>query len=388
MSLRAPPDPQPLLQAVGRRGFLLRLGLGAGTLAGLACGGPAPEDDPTAPWSFPGDESRPEWLAVAGAILAANPHNTQAWRFEIGPERIRLFFDPARSLGAMDPLGREQRIGLGCALENLVLVAGAWGRSTEVRTWPDPADPTLAAEVTLRPAAAVEDPLVDRITERHTNRYAYVDGALPAAWLEGARAQLRDARLSLVALSTAEARADFVRLTVDATRAIVADTEMNEASHAWYRHGAEALREHRDGIHLDTTGNDEATRFLGGLFGRPTAESAGEFWIAATEGRQATAGAFCAITSDALEDPDVLIAVGRAWQRLHLWTVAQGLAAQPLNQAAERRDRERQLGRASDFGDRLGALIGPGQSQLLFRVGVPTRDARPSARRPLAWVAA
>ena len=54
-------------------------------------------------------------------MLAASPHNTQPWIFEVGDDTIDVFLDDSRTTGAVDPLGREQHIGLGCALENLVL---------------------------------------------------------------------------------------------------------------------------------------------------------------------------------------------------------------------------------------------------------------------------
>ena len=60
---------------------------------------------------------------VSAAILAANPHNTQPWLFEVGDDRIDLFADRSRHIGAVDPFLREMYIGLGCALENLVLRA-------------------------------------------------------------------------------------------------------------------------------------------------------------------------------------------------------------------------------------------------------------------------
>jgi hypothetical protein len=54
---------------------------------------------------------------VAAAILAANPHNTQAWIFRVSPQRIDLFADHARNIGEVDPFRREMDVGLGTALE-------------------------------------------------------------------------------------------------------------------------------------------------------------------------------------------------------------------------------------------------------------------------------
>src|SRR5690242_12261953 len=82
---------------------------------------------------------------VRAAVLAANAHNTQPWRFRLYPDRIDLYAVPDRTTGTMDQLRREMYISLGCALENLTLAAAAAGLAPVVQVTPDPADPTLAA---------------------------------------------------------------------------------------------------------------------------------------------------------------------------------------------------------------------------------------------------
>src|ERR1700754_1382069 len=79
--------------------------------------GSGPAFDPWSQWrQLPGALG-----AVACAVLAASPHNTQPWSFALGPGSIDVFVDEARGTGAVDPLRREQYVGLGCAVENLVL---------------------------------------------------------------------------------------------------------------------------------------------------------------------------------------------------------------------------------------------------------------------------
>ena len=62
---------------------------------------------------------------VRAAILAASPHNTQPWLFKITQSSIELHLDTQRNVGALDPYLREEHIGMGCALENLMLAAPA-----------------------------------------------------------------------------------------------------------------------------------------------------------------------------------------------------------------------------------------------------------------------
>ena len=78
------------------------------------------------------------------------------------------------------------------------------------------------------------------------------------------------------------------------------------------------------------------------------------------------------------------LAAGRLLQRVHLTATDRGLALQPMNQVTERIDRERTVGARPTFAPRFAAFLPAGsQPVIAFRVGHPTRDARPSPRRVL-----
>lgn len=379
----------------GRRRFLAALGAGGALLVtGSAallpgCGYYAPgEGVAYEPWDFPGEEVLPERIAVAAAILAANPHNTQPWLFVVTPDVIEIRADLRKSLGAMDPLHRELHVGLGCAVENLVRAAQAHGRAAVVRWLPDPATPTLVARVELTPDAPRRDALYEAISRRHTSRDRYLDGPPPASLQPAIRALIDDPDVSLAFLGDEAVKASFREGTVAATRAIVGDTGMNDASHAWWRQTRAEIEEHRDGLTLDAAGLGSGTSAASKVMGKPTAAEAGEYWIANTEQNQTSGFAFCILSTTRRDDREQQLRCGRVFQRIHLWAASQGLSIQPVNQMAERQDREQQLGLAPDFGPRLAALTGAQVSgaQMLFRVGVSWSEGRPSPRRPLGWV--
>ena len=102
----------------------------------------------------------------------------------------------------------------------------------------------------------------------------------------------------------------------------------------------------------------------------------------------ATATAFGILTARDSMDNGQRLMGGRLWQRMHLWGTANGLAMQPLNQPAERADRELQLGIEPRFGNALAELLGdPSWHALMpFRLGYPTEDARLSPRRSVEAV--
>ena len=87
--------------------------------------------DPWTLWNSSEYKNTPVALVAAG-ILASNPHNTQPWIFRLSDKQIDILADTSRNLGSFDPYLREMHIGLGCAIENMVLAAPANGYGTEV----------------------------------------------------------------------------------------------------------------------------------------------------------------------------------------------------------------------------------------------------------------
>lgn len=373
---------------ISRRGFLLAAS-GAGAALVTGCGAyPAESGAAYEPWDYPRGDEEPEIAAAHAALLAASPHNTQPWALRVTPEQIEVLADLSRNLGPMDGLRRELHIGLGCALENLVLGARAAGRAAEVDLFPEASQPSLVARVRLTPAPRSTGALFAAIPARHTNRGAYLDAAAPPA-LEGAlRALIDDPAVGLTYLDRPADRARFVRGTVAATEAILADEAMSEASHAWYRHTKAEIDRHRDGTTLDTTGNSATIRYLGKTVARPSAAEAGEYWLDAARTSQTTAGAFVLLSTADRDDRAEQVRVGRVMQRIHLFITAEGLSLQPQNQMPERQDREGSLGLEPRFTSELAALTGGAISkvQIALRVGVAWDEALKSPRRPLSWV--
>src|SRR5580692_5494471 len=114
---------------------------------------------------------------VRSAILAASPHNTQPWLFKVTNSSIELYIDSSRNVGALDPYLREEHIGIGCALENLMLAAAAHGFGATATLLPGKLDPIptepkpeLLARVDLVKGEPKESELYDAIPQRHTNR--------------------------------------------------------------------------------------------------------------------------------------------------------------------------------------------------------------------------
>ena len=120
---------------------------------------------------------------LRAAILAASPHDTQPWLFTVSAREMTVYADRARHLGTFDPFRREMHLGLGCAIENLVRAARAFGIATDVEPATGrlellpPPQPVLAARIALDVGRPEPDALFEAIPRRHTNRGPYRDEA-------------------------------------------------------------------------------------------------------------------------------------------------------------------------------------------------------------------
>jgi hypothetical protein len=325
---------------------------------------------------------------VRAAILAANPHNSQPWRFQVSTSQINLYADHERNLGAIDPFLREMHVGLGCALENLLLAAAANGYAAQTSLLPDSADATWVARVDLATGAgagATSD-LYQAIPQRHTNRYPYDAGRpVTATTLETLSALNDDSDVRVFWFDSPSARKSIADLAVDAAKALVADTTQDQDSARWYRATWQDIQQHRDGITLDAAGLPDWKRALGKLLPPASQDQQDATFVENTTTQAQTAGAFGLLTVRDAQDRAQQLRAGRLLERMYLWATNNGLAMQPLNAVVERATREIVLGSAPRFGDALATLVGESawQTLLVFRIGSPTHAGLRSPRRDL-----
>jgi hypothetical protein len=138
--------------------------------------GSGPAYEPWAEWQDA--SASPIERLVRSAILAANPHNSQPWMFHIGSESIDVYADTSRRIGAIDPLLREMHIGIGCAVENLLLAAEHSGYTWKLDSAPPANSFSLqpVLRVVLTEASSRTSDLYASIPKRHTNRGRYITG--------------------------------------------------------------------------------------------------------------------------------------------------------------------------------------------------------------------
>lgn len=398
------PDAPPALPARGftRRSLLRRAGIAGGTVLVIGAGGmgyraydrgvfEAGEGDAYDAWrDWEGGEG--PLALVSSAILAATPHNSQAWLFAASPSRIDVFVDRKRSTGALDGFDRELYVGVGCALENLLQAAPAHGYRARLTLLPTPGTPVHAARVDLAPGPRRRAALYRAIPDRRTDRSAYTPERLSPSVLADMTALsggLPGARVYW--FDRAADRARIGTSMVEAARAVTHDDRQSRDSFKLFRSSWDDIQEHKDGLTLDAQGLSSLTTAVAKLLPDSDRVGGDRFWVDQTRDTHTkTAAAYGIVAVPDVSDNAQRLTGGRLLERIHLWTAANGIALQHMNQMTERADRERQLGLPSRFGQEVQSLISdPGWAPLVtFRVGYAKNDdgRRKSPRRPAADV--
>jgi hypothetical protein len=389
---------------ISRRSFLGRAGLTAGSALVIGAGGlgyraydegvfQAGDGGAYDAWKN-WDKQRGPMALVSAAVLAANPHNSQAWTFRVAPDRIDIYADRARHIGAVDPLYREMYVGLGTALENLMLAAAANGYEAKLTVLPSPGDQVHAAQVDLSAGAVRRSALYEQIPHRHTDRSAYKAQDVPAKSLARMAGLGEDLAGPRVYWLTGKAEtAKMGALMISAAEALTKDHQQSVDDNRWFRHDWDAIQSHKDGLTLDSQGLSELTTAIAKVLPATSRSYNDDFWVKRTRDPQTkTAAAYGIIAVPDPSDNHQRITGGRLLERIHLWTAGNGLSLGHMNQITERIDRERELGLALEF-DAAAKQFLPdkGYEQLVaFRIGYPAGNdgRRLSPRRPAAAVIA
>jgi hypothetical protein len=157
---------------------------------------------------------------LATAARAPSVHNTQPWRFAVGPHAIDLYADPARKL-RQDRAGREMLISCGAALFGLRLAVRELGYLPAVSLFPEPSRPGLLARVTLGPKApptALERRMLAALPHRHTHRGAFDRGEVPAGLLAALQHDALAEGATLALIDSPGKYAKLAALAAEATR--------------------------------------------------------------------------------------------------------------------------------------------------------------------------
>ncbi len=281
------------------------------------------------PWSVEADGSLGTALSgcLQAAIAAPSIHNSQPWRFAVGPGAVDLYADQGRQVRVVDPRGRELLISLGAALLNLRVAILRYGRVPMTRLLPDRDRPDLVATVRVGPHID-PDPtvraLAHAIPTRRTSRRPFTRVSVPAEVLAelAAAAEVEGGTLRV---ADDLARDQLLGLARSAERLLRTDPRYREELTAWTT--------------SDPTRTDGVTRTAFGPWDALETLPLRDFGLTRpTEPRRAAhfeARPTLVVLSTAGDSPDQWLRAGQALERVLLTATVRGLSATPLSQPLE-----------------------------------------------------
>jgi len=198
---------------------------------------------------------------VRYATLAANNHNVQPWRFRLSDRSISVSPDFGKGLASVDPDNHHLFASLGCATENLVQAAQAFGlRAT--------ASFDAAAggmNVDLEKSPPIRSPLFEAIPRRQSTRCVFDGRAVPVEHLRLLEAAGNGDGVQLQLFTERKQLEDILAYVVAGNSAEMDDAAYIAELKAWLRFNyAEALAA-RDGLFSKTSGNPTLPSWLGRL---------------------------------------------------------------------------------------------------------------------------
>lgn len=324
---------------------------------------------------------RPPTLAPSGraalgelvrcATLAANSHNTQAWRFALGESAISIVPDVARRTPVVDPDDHHLFASLGAAVENIVQAAPIFGLVAKPRFDPG-GNGRIVIE--LRAGDTTTSETAAAIVKRQCTRSVYDGRSVPAPDLRSLAAAGSGEGVDVVMLTERPAIDAVATLIIDGnTRQLHEPAFRSELQH-WLRFSYATALSTGDGLFAPVSGNpalpDPVGRKLFDLV--VSAESENRKCLA-----QIASSAGLAVFVSVRNDRPHWIASGRAYQRFALQATALGIKHAFLNQAVEVPQVRARLAEHLALGER--------RPDLIVRFG--HADAMPfSLRRPVSAV--
>lgn len=308
--------------------------------------------------------------ALAAAIRAPSPLNTQPWRFVVGPDRIEVRLDRARVLPVADPGGREARLSCGAALFNIRTSLLAQRVGVGVDELPDAGDPDLLAVVRWHGQHVVttEDrALAAAIPRRSTYRRPFEEREVPHHVRHRLAAAAMAERAQLEVLDV-PARYDQVATLIRRADQLITDNPAFRAEDArWInRHGDRP--EQPEGVPHSALGPPPLTLRIVPLPQR--------YSTAARPPREFERLPLIAVLVTHQDGERSQLAAGQAMQRVLLLATSQGLSTSFLSHPIEEPTVKAELDRA---------FHADGHPQTLLRIGYGGPGTT-TPRRPVAAV--
>ncbi|RIA47235.1 Acg family FMN-binding oxidoreductase [Dichotomicrobium thermohalophilum] len=289
---------------------------------------------------------------VRYGTLAANSHNTQPWTFAIEEDRIEIRPDFTRATPAVDPDDHHLFVSLGCAAENMVAAAPAFGMEAVPEVTPRDGETRVA--VALGSGPTRRSPEFEAIPRRQCTRSEYDGTPLTASELRQLQAAAETPGVDAIILNAAQPISEVAEFVATGSDAQVRDPEFVAELKEWIRFSSAEALEKRDGLFSGCMGNPTIPPWLGRIvFDFVFTENAEREKNIKHVNSSSAVVVFTAKQNDRAH----WVEVGRAYQRFALVATHLGLKHAFVNQPVEVPEVREQFASYLGIGDRRPDLV-------------------------------
>lgn len=341
------------------------------------------------------DKNDIRFAVLSYAILAPNPHNTQAWLIELKDElNFDLYVDKERTLPKTDPVFRQIHVGQGTFLENLNLAALNFGYKTIIKYFPKGEysnnvieNKPVASIQLIKENNIVKDELFDQIVLRQSNKREYSNEKVPLKKLKILENQIKaelEENFSLNITSKKEDLTNLRKIAINGMKIETGNHDRNMETIKMFRFNEQEINKYKDGFGLAQSGVSGVKKFMiENLFlSRDSAEkdptSFGKEAISVTQKQVNSTNTFAWLSTKNNTRLDQ-VKIGRAYERINLLATSLGLVIHPISQVLQEYSDMNNL--QKEF---LEYLNVPQNNtvQMFFRIGIASK-VKSSPRRDI-----
>lgn len=206
-------------------------------------------------------------------ITAPNPHNAQAWKFEIiNPNEMNLYVDEKRILPVTDPPTRQIHIGQGTFLELLKIGANQIGFDAKINLLPK-GDYSFSeigkkpvANIKLIPTKKLGHDLFAFVKDRATGRAEYFGDLISESEIKQLMELGNSSHSELKFILGEDEMKPFKEIFFNAMKLESLTYRTNEETRGWFRFSDAEIQSKRDGLALPDQGVTGITRWIAETF--------------------------------------------------------------------------------------------------------------------------
>jgi hypothetical protein len=303
------------------------------------------------------------------AVKAPSGHNTQPWKFRAEGCSLYIYPDYTRSLQQVDGDHHELFISLGCALENTVVAANAFGYRETV-TYHFTGDQDFI-RISLEPTERTKDlNLFLAIDDRQVTRSVYNKQSIPAGQLVDMIVAARERDVFLNIFDTEEEINSLLPFVEEAAALQYGNKDFRKELAQWVRFNDEEAAGQKDGLRSRSLHTPEVPTWMGRLYMNHFVSAEGE----AKKARELVQSSSALVLFTALNNTkESWVNLGRCYERIALMATALGIRHAHVNMPCEEKAVREKLKRSLGYVDE--------EPLLLIRLGYAQATPRSYRRR-------